>query len=220
MDVAPVNLPDLFANVASVLEVQRETLNQADTFNHNHGEHMVEIFQAAAQAAAEMKDAPIADAMQHAAGLLRQRSENGSAQVYARGLGLLAVQLRQRELTLDDLLLTVRDYLHESKEPEEETTKRSADVVKALLTALADWSQVETDLGQGAAAQPGGGLDMGYLFGVGMAYLQAKQKGGSRLEVLSETVCSASPLGKVPHRHLSGVIAIQALVEAMGRQSG
>jgi hypothetical protein len=56
----------------------------------------------------------------------------------------------------------------------------------------------------GTGKKPFAVLDLGYLFGVGMAYLHAKQKGGDRLEVLSKARVSASPLGSAPHRHLSG----------------
>jgi hypothetical protein len=219
MATTPTDLPALFSRVAQVLEGQRETLNQADAYNHDHGDHMVLIFTLASRAAAEMSAASLPEAMQHASHLLVEQPDNDSAQVYARGLDRLAVQLRQRQLTLEDLLFAARSYLREPGEAGEAGEKRTAEVGKALLAALAEWSQVEASLVQGETGPPGGGLDMGYMFGVGMAYLQAKQKGGSRLDVLSETVASASPLGKVPYRHQSGVIAIKALVEAMGEQS-
>jgi hypothetical protein len=48
--------------------------------------------------------------------------------------------------------------------------------------------------------------------------MQAKQKGGDRLDVLSETVVSASPLGKIPYRHQSGVVAVRSLLEKLGQQ--
>ncbi len=163
-----------------------------------------------------MQAAPLADAMDRAAGLLRERTQNGSAQVYARGLGLLAAQFRQRQIELDDLLPVVRGYLRKQEESAGEGSASSGEVLKGLMAALAEWEQVEASLAKGEADQkPFGGVDMGYLFGVGMAYLQAKQKGGDRLDILSETVVSASPLGSVPHRHASGVIAVRALLEAM-----
>ena len=89
-------------------------------------------------------------------------------------------------------------------------------MTKALLNALAEWEALEASR-MGEVGRKAGGLDVGYLFTVGMAYLQAKQKGGDRLDVLSETVVSASPLGAVPYRHTSGVIAVRALLEALGK---
>ena len=59
-------------------------------------------------------------------------------------------------------------------------------------------------------------MDLGYLLGIGMAYLQAKQQGGDRLKVLAETVVSSSPLGRVPHRHQSGLLVVQNILRALG----
>ncbi|MGW8250119.1 MAG: hypothetical protein ACWGO1_05720, partial [Anaerolineales bacterium] len=157
----------------------------------------------------------LAEAMQGAAELLTARPDNGSAQVYARGLRLLAEQFQQRQVEMDDLLQVVRQHLGEKRGDQADDSDSSGEVTKALLNALAEWEKVEGSPAEGAAGKAGG-LDMGYLFGVGMAYLQAKQKGGDRLDVLSETVVSASPLGKVPYRHASGVIAVRSLLQALG----
>ncbi len=144
------------------------------------------------------------------------RAENGSAQVYARGLSLLATHFEQRQIEMEDLLMLVRKQLSADKSDEQGESDRAGDVTKALLNALAEWEKVEDSLAEGAAGKSSG-LDMGYLFGVGMAYLQAKQKGGDRLDVLSETVVSASPLGKLPHRHASGVIAVRGAAGSAAR---
>jgi hypothetical protein len=58
-------------------------------------------------------------------------------------------------------------------------------------------------------------MDLGYLFGAGMAYLQARQKGGERLDILVETAVNASPLGRVLHRAESGRLVIRTLLRAM-----
>ncbi len=236
MESTPIDLPALFGRVAIVLEAQRQALNQADEGNQDHGDHMVEIFKIATQAAEGARGAGLAEAMQRAAGLLEARPENGSAQVYARGLAVLASQFNTRGIELDDLAPYVRNYLNEKKEAEgqdsdkkspgeeessPEKSASSGDVLKALLSALAEWerveaSQLESAPGGAEEGNPGSGLDLGYLFGVGMAYMQAKQKGGSRLDILSETVVSSSPLAKVAHRHQSGVIAVRALLEGIG----
>ena len=214
MGELPARLQAIFSAVGEALDERRAELNQMDELNHNHGDHMVEVFQLAARAGQEMQGALLVDAMDHAAGLLRERAQNGSAQVYARGLGLLAAQFRQHQIDLDDLLPVVQSYLRKQEESAGEGSASSGEVLKGLMAALAEWEQVEAS--QGATEKkPFAGVDMGYLFGVGMAYLQAKQKGGDRLDILSETVVSASPLGNTPHRHASGVIAVRALLQAM-----
>jgi hypothetical protein len=222
----PIDLPRLFNAVVNRLASEQEALNRADSYNHNHGDHMVEIFQVAAEAAAAQSragsGAAMAGAMEYAAQLLRQRPENGSAQVYARGLAELAGQFRQRGIGLDELVSYVHRTLHEQVTGEDlpkADPAGSGDVLKALLNALAGWEQAEPETAgppAGAGQAPAwGSLDLGYLFGVGMAYLQARQKGGDALEILTETVISTSPLARLPHRHRSGKIALRALLEAM-----
>jgi len=216
-----VDLTALFEAVVAVLIQEQGSLNRADDVNHNHGDHMVEIFQIAVRATSEVRGADLADAMQYASEQLRLQPGNGSAQVYARGLSLLAEQFRSRRVRLEELVPYVQAYLHPEHEQrrlqpeqtvdEERSKARSAEILKAMLSALADWEQAEA--GQ---AQANGGLDMGYLFGVGMAYLQAKQQGGDRTHILAETVVSASPLGRLPHRHRSGMLVVTSLLQAMG----
>lgn len=212
MTFTQADLPGLFQAVTDSLSEARDELDQADTLNQNHGDHMVEVFQLATRAAAEKQSADLADAMQYASQLLSECAGNASARLYARGLDHLAKQFRQRRITLDELVRYVRYYLRDKAEAggKDDSKDRSGELLKALLSALADWEQGESE-----KPDSGSGLDMGYLFGVGMAYMQAKAQGGDRLEVLSETVVSASPLGRVPHRRQSGKLVILKLLQAM-----
>jgi hypothetical protein len=218
MPESDVKLAELFSSVARVLEARRAEVNALDEFNLNHGDHMLEIFQVAARAADEKARSPLAEAIEYGADLLRALEQNGSAQVYARGLSLLAAQFRQNQIELDDLIPAVRSYLAEKQNSEKTASANSGDLLKALLAALAEWKQVEANLATGdGSGKTGKGLDLGYLFGVGMAYMQAKQMGGDSLDILSETVVSSSPLANVPHRQKSGVMAVRALLEGMSR---
>jgi hypothetical protein len=56
---------------------------------------------------------------------------------------------------------------------------------------------------------------MGYLFELGMTYLQAKQRNQARLDVLADAAASASPLSLVPHRFESGKLVIRTLLESL-----
>lgn len=272
MTSSSLDLSRLFAAAEAALILKQAELNAADPLNHNHGDHMVEVFQAAMQAAAAKggalgpeaggegtsiydyadspeastgdsgssdagitdagitdagnanaanADAGIADAMDYAAGLLRGLPENGSAQVYARGLAELAAQFRQRGLTLEDLAAVARQRLQKELtgvESPEARPGKTAETMKALLNALAAWEQAEARAAQGDSPverTAKGALDMGYLFAVGMAYLQAKQKGGDGLDVLVDTVVASSPLAQAPYRAQSGRIALRAILEAM-----
>lgn len=219
-----LDLAGVFQRAEAALQAERARLNQMDAINHNHGDHAVAIFHCASQAAALGGDLP--QAMNRAAAQLHALPDNGSAQVYARGLECLARQLEERQVGLQDLLAAVRSYLSGTGSAganPNDASDKGGEVMKALLHALGAWEKAEN----AAAAKPAPagealppppdhrGLDLGYLLGMGMAYLQAKQQGGDRLDVLAETVVSSSPLGRVPHRHASGVLAVRSLLNAM-----
>ena len=211
------SLAPLFQAVGEVLRQNQSALNQADPVNGNHGDHMVEIFQIAANAAQEKQSASLADAMAYAAGLLEAQSSNGSAKVYAHGLRQMAEQMRRYDISLDELIAYVQKVLREEKgagQPDEPGLARSGEVLKALVAGLANWGQVEE--GKVASGSP---LDVGVLFEFGMAYWQAKQRGGERARVLADAAASVSPLSKVSHRYESGKLAIRALLQAMQRMT-
>jgi hypothetical protein len=220
------DLAQLFQSVADVLQAQRSTLNQADSYNANHGDHMVAIFQDAILAAQGHPTEDLAEAMASASHLLRQRSENGSAQVYAVGLEQFARQFREHQISLDDLVFYVQEVIKDdgasigeetqfaNTEQREAKKDRSGSVLKALLGGLAGWQKVES-----GEDNEDSRLGMGYLFEVGIAYMQAKQRGGSKTEIIADAAVSVCPFYRVPHRSQSGKIAIQALLQAMRAKS-
>ena len=215
------DLPHLFQIVVDVLRYQQTALNQIDSYNGNHGDHMVAIFQDAVLAAQESPANDLAEAMMYASRLLHQRRENGSAQVYADGLEQFAKQFRENQVSLDDLVSYVQNILGNEKGIagegstrtdglDQEKKTRSGSVLKSLLGGLSGWQKAES-----GESDPDSRLGMGYLFEVGIAYMQAKQRGGTKAEVVADAAVSVCPLNRVPHRSQSGKIAIQALLEAM-----
>jgi hypothetical protein len=229
----------MFRAVEEALERNRQMFNQADTLNGNHGDHMVQVFQVVAQAAEEKRGLSLEEGMDYAACLLKEQAQNGSAQVYSRGLSCMAEQFRKYEINVEDLVSYVQEVLVEDREksvsegkllllneplegsnhsetgtkgPSNQVTNggKSSKVLKALVSGLAAWGQ-ETNKGTEAISL----LDIGSLFEFGMAYFQAKQRGGNRIEILADAAVSVSPLDKKPYRCLSGKVAIQAFLQAM-----
>jgi hypothetical protein len=216
MEEIPVfQLAPIFQAAQAVMQKSRSAFNQADSLNGNHGDHMVEIFAVAVQAAQEKQAEGLAEAMDYAGALLRNLTENGSAQLYACGLTQLGEQFRKYNIALEELVPYMRNVLKDVKEPDQvRTPSRSGDILKALVSALAGWQQSES--GKQAPANP---LDLGYMFDLGIAYLQAKQRGGSRAEVIADAAATVSPLSQVQHRYQSGKEAILALLQAMLTQT-
>lgn len=209
------DLAVLFQAALDCLIEQQQELNQADDFNNNHGDHMVEIFQSAVEAARQDGESDLAEAMQNASLALRGLSGNGSARLYAHGLEQFARQFRKHDISLDDLLSYGRNLLREENDPGEAVSGSapSGTVLKALVAGLSGWSQSESERAGKAHS-----LSLGALFELGMAYLQARGRGGSKAEILADAAASASPLGALPHRYQSGKLAIQSLLQAMGQE--
>ena len=86
MTTQSIDLAQLFGSVVSALDQNKDALNQADTYNHNHGDNMVEIFEVITQAMKAKSKATPAEQLAYASQLLQAKSQSGSAKLYAQGL--------------------------------------------------------------------------------------------------------------------------------------
>ncbi len=198
-----------FEAVAERLKAERLALNQLDAINGNHGDHMVVIFQVASQAARKIAGNDLASAMELASQQLQALQDNASAQLYAIGLLQFAAQFRQHAIGFSDLEGYIRAALADEKNTTAQDSKSGA-VLKALISGLADWKSASPGEERGKK-----GMDMGYLFDLGVAYLQARQTASGRIEALAETAINVSPLAKTPYRAASGKLAIISLLESL-----
>ena len=211
-----IELAPLFQAVVDVMMQNRGAFNEADAYNANHGDNMVEIFELATRAAREKGGESLSSAMRDAADSLSRLEENGSAQVYANGLYAFGDQFAEGDIDLgDDLVRYVQVVLQYDENesgpvstPASGETK-SGDVLKALLAGLAGWQGMERGDSKTSL------LDVSYLFDLGVSYMQAKARGGSKAEIIANAAVSVSPLDNVPHRAESGVLVIQTLLEAI-----
>lgn len=205
-----LDLAQLFSTVGKTLEKSRTTLNQADNGNGNHGDNMVEIFEVITQAMKERHGAQPADQLEYAAQLLR-RKQNGSAQVYAEGLGQAAQQF-QGQAALDPAagLQLVQMLLGGGQSP---VGSAQQDPVASLLGGLFGGTSESTNQGEAA-------FDAGDLLSAGMAFMNAKQSGASTGEAAIKALLSASPLGQSEHRQQSGQLVGNTLLEALGALNG
>ncbi len=84
-----IDLVKIFSAVAETMVENQTSLNKADEYNQDHGDHMVDIFNLVSGA---MKDSPsedVAGGLAKASELLTGK-ESGSAAIYAKGLGQAA----------------------------------------------------------------------------------------------------------------------------------
>jgi hypothetical protein len=207
-----IDLAKLFGAVAGNLGNQREALNRADTYNNDHGDHMVEIFEVVTQAVKEKKNASPADQLAYASEILRQK-QSGSAQAYANGFAHAAQQFQGQAVTTDNAGMLLQSLLGGGQAPAAPSQGAGAggDMLGALLGGLTGQSGQQ----QGA----NNGLDMGDLLSAGMAFMNAKQQGGSTTEAALNALMSAGPLGQASHRQQSGSVVASTLMQVLGSMS-
>lgn len=231
-----IDLVQLFQTVTGALAQNKEVLNQADEYNHNHGDNMVEIFEVITQAMKERQDLPPADQLEYAAQLLRQRARSGSAQVYAEGLRNAARTVQGApQITPDKALQMVQALLgaQPPSAPQSAAPQGSGDVLGTLLSGLMGGGQGGSQPAQGGdlltgllgalggQSAQGGGMDLGDLINAGMAFMQARQSGQNNVQALASALLQASPLAQQPHRARSGEVVagtlLQQILSGLGR---
>ena len=165
-----IDLSKLFGSVVPALAEQKTTLNQADTYNHNHGDNMVEIFEVITQAMKAKSNATPAEQLAYASQLLQAKSQSGSAKLYAEGLkkasgkleGKKAVTPNSAVTILQALLGTQQKVSPQTFQTQVQKTNPSsgsgADLLGSLLGGLTGTTQ------QAPAASSGGDL-LGSLLG-------------------------------------------------------
>ena len=209
MAAQQVNLAKVFSTVVTALASNRDTLNQADTYNHDHGDNMVEVFDVVAQAMKARKGASPADQLAYASELLRQK-ESGSAKYYAGGLTQAAQQFTDKRVTRNNAMELIQTVLSGGMPTSAPAPAPAgqADMLGSLLSGLTGTGQT------GASAQSG--LDVGDLLNAGLSYMNAKQRGEADTTAPMGALMSATSDGNTPYRAQSGAVVANALMQAVG----
>jgi hypothetical protein len=200
-----IDLSQLFGQVAQALAQNKSALNQADTYNQNHGDNMAEIFKLVTQALAEKKDAKPAAQLKYAATQVRKIG-SGSAQVYAKGLARAAKDIKGNTIDTSNVMQLVLDLIAGGKKVN--PSPQAGDPLSSILTGL---------MGAGQQASGGGDkLDAGNLLTAGLAFLSAKQGGDDTLGAAVKALVAESPLSEAPHREQSGQLVLDTLLKTIG----
>ncbi len=190
-----VDLVKLFSTVAKTMVENQSSLNKADEYNQDHGDHMVDIFNLVSGA---MKDAPSGDVtsgLAKASELLTEKP-SGSAAVYAKGLGQAAEYFQGRDLDATQLLPLLQTMLGGG----EASVPQGAG---GLLDSLAGSIGGED------------GLDLGDILSAGAAFMESKESGDSNLEAAMDAVISGSKMGETPHRAQSSKLVADVLLQTL-----
>ena len=203
-----IDLASLFQSVTGTLANNRESLNEADTNNHDHGDNMVDTFEVITQAMKEKKGADPADQLAYASEILRQRN-SGSAQLYAKGLSQASQQFQGQQVTSGNAMELIQALLGGGQAPVQQQQQQGGGIGGVLGSLLGGTNQQAP-----AQKQSNDGLDIGDLLNAGMAFMNTKQRGGSNLEAIVNAVVSSSAMGG-GYRQQSGNLVATALMQAV-----
>lgn len=197
-----MDLSTIFKSVTAQLTDQQSTLNEADDYNHDHGDHMVQIFSLIQNAVSQKSEQPVAEQLSFASQIVKKEAESGSAKLYAQGLANAAKNFTGSELQPDTLGLLVKGLLNVKEEPPQ---KKESNLLGSLLAGLTGKKEESSEGEQKV------GIDE--LLRAGMAFYQAKQDGGSTTDALMGALLAASPLGESKHRSMSGSLVASTIMD-------
>jgi len=190
-----VDLVKLFSNVAQTMVENQSSLNKADEYNQDHGDHMVDIFNLVTGA---MKDAPSGDVtsgLAKASELLTEKP-SGSAAMYAKGLAQAAEYFQGQDLDATQLLPLLQTMLGGG---EASVSQGAGGLLDSLVGSIGGED----------------GLDLGDILSAGAAFMESKQSGDSNLEAAMDAVISASKMGETPHRAQSSKLVADVLLQTL-----
>jgi len=220
-----VDLAKLFQTVATTMASNRESLNQADTNNHDHGDNMVEIFNLISQTMKSQGNATPAEQLLQASRVVAER-KSGSAQVYAQGLQRASTQFQgQKFLTPENIMMLIQLLMGVTQKGGQPQGQGGlGDLLGSLLGRKAAAPSTGTGAGRvGGGAEPSGGgavggsdgLDLGDLLNAGRAYVDAKQRGGDNMTAIMEALRAGSAVSGSEYRSQSGALVVNSLLQAL-----
>jgi hypothetical protein len=208
-----VDLAQLFQTVSKVLEQNQAQLNQSDTYNHDHGDNMVDVFTTIANAMQQNSSAIPAKQLKTAASQLRTK-QSGSAQYYSKSLNQAARELRTAKGVNAENAATLVQTLMGGGQSSSQSGSAATDMLSTLLGSLAGTTGTTPSSSSGQAT-----IDWQTVAAAGMEYMQSKQEGKDTLTSLMEALM-AEPTKTATYRKDSGTLVASTLMQALGSMLG
>ena len=190
-----VDLVKLFANVAQTMVENKASLNKADEYNQDHGDHMVDIFNLVSGAMKETPSGDVTSGLAKASELLTEKP-SGSAAMYAKGLAQAAEYFQGQDLDATQLLPLLQTMLGGG---EASVSEGAGGMLDSLVGSIGGED----------------GLDLGDILNAGAAFMESKESGDSNLEAAMDAVISASKMGETPHRAQSSKLVADVLLQTL-----
>ena len=197
--MAGLDLLTLLGNASKALQENQSTLNQADSWNGDHGDNMVEIFNLATQAIKNNPGASPAEQLVEAGKALSTK-KSGSAQVYADGFAQAAKSIQGKEMTPENLVPMVQSLMGAGGQSSGEDNPLTG----LLGGLLGDSSSDQDDK-----------LDLGDVINAGFSFVKSKNKGEDTVSSLVSAIMGSSPSAQSPHRSQSGELVVSSLLKSL-----
>lgn len=201
-----IDLGSIFKQVSKAVQDNQSSLNKADSYNHDHGDHMVEIFDVITKAMKEKKSADPADQLEYAAQLLRNKTHSGSSTLYAEGLNKAAKQITGKNINAGSVISMLSTIMGSSEAATSQKSSGGGDMLGSLLGQLTSSTSEDSDEG----------LGLDDLLSAGMNFMAAKQSGKSNLEAITDALVSSSQVASSsPHRAQSTELVTSTVLSAL-----
>jgi hypothetical protein len=203
-----LDLSSLFKVATQVLAANQKNLNKADTYNQDHGDNMVQVFDMISQAVEGQRGKSPSRQLAHASQYLSENGKSGSAHVYAQQLAQASQQFKgQSGVTPDNAMMLIQGLLGGGQQS---ASQSGEDLLSTLLGGGQPAQQ---------ASQDQDGFDLGDLLNAGMTFMNAKQQGQSNLQAGLAALLSDGPMAQRPYRQQSGQLVANALLQAVANMS-
>ncbi len=203
-----IELNTLFQSVAERLSEQQETLNEADGYNHDHGDHMVQIFRLIQSATAQKADQPVADQLEYASSVVKSEADSGSAKLYAQGLSKAAENFSRSDLNENNIGDLVKSLLM-TEDPQDPQESQNTAENKNLFGSLLSGVMGNGDKSEGSDQKFG----IDEIFHAGMAFFDSKQEGEGNADAIIAALLAASPMSGSAHRSQSGSLVASTILD-------
>jgi hypothetical protein len=233
-----VELSTLFNAVTKALKSEQAPLNEADTYNHDHGDNMVQNFKVITKALKQKQGASPSEQLSYASQVLAKKSSSGSANLYSQGLAQAATQLLgQSSINSSNAMSMVQALIGGGQSPAPTEKAGSSDMIGQLLGGLLGGGQstgttpqqAESQSGdmlsglmgsllgggggQSSSSSQGGGLDLGSLLSAGASLLGGGQSSG--VGSLVTALVGGSAMGSSTHHSQSGNLVVNTLLSVL-----
>ncbi len=168
MPVKSIDLASVFQTVAQNLEQNQGSLDQMDTYNHDHGSNMAQTFKTISSAVAKKKSSSASAQLAYAAKELSKTTTSGSAKLYAENLNRAAQQFKGKPVTQRgalDLLSTLIGSDQPIAQQPQQTVQQAPSAGGNLLGALLGGLGGQVPQQPVQQAPSGGGDLLGALLG-------------------------------------------------------